>query len=494
MLYSFRGLKPFQLSEFILLIAYAFVIPFSWRIATYVMIAIFITTILRGVFEEGFKINKAQYNNKFVYFIFIAFWLLYAVSFLYSDNTFEARILIGRKLSFLLFPIFFLCSDLSYLTKDRIKTILYFFVFGILTLFFVNLIWTGYDVLIEDKHINIIELPSKFFKTNTNSFIFTEIHRAYFSILTCFALEFCLKEIFTTDKSKNIILNTISIITLIFLPLLLASRAGILCTISILFIIWIWISFIKKNKKIGIITGILMVGFIIGGYFAFPKSIDRFTQAIKEIKEGKGEIRLTLRKSTKSAICENFIWGTGIGDKNDEIMKSFQEYKDDMVSKIKHIENSDLNIYNQDDNSKYKQKYIENTYKYVDSIIDKNDYDDSPFKEYLSEYNIIKHCIKHELNTHNQFSDTIIAVGMPGFILYLMMLSMPLYLWIKNKKLDILFFSLTFIMAFNSLFESVMERQMGIMFFVFFYFLLFHNSFCQSEDCNNQQDFVNLNH
>ena len=49
MLNTFKGLKPFQLSEFILLTSFAFIIPSSWLIATYIMIALFINTILKGV-------------------------------------------------------------------------------------------------------------------------------------------------------------------------------------------------------------------------------------------------------------------------------------------------------------------------------------------------------------------------------------------------------------------------------------------------------------
>ena len=111
MLNSFKGLKIFQSSEFILLALFAFVIPFSWRIATFIMIVIFINCILKGIFEEGFKINPLQYKNKSIYFISIAFWALYAISFLYSENTAEARIQIGKKLSFLLLPLFFLFSN-----------------------------------------------------------------------------------------------------------------------------------------------------------------------------------------------------------------------------------------------------------------------------------------------------------------------------------------------------------------------------------------------
>ena len=121
MLSSFKCLKTFQLAEYIILALFAFTIPFSWHISTYVMIALFVATILKGVFENGFKPNPAQYRNKVAYILFISFWVIYAVSFLYSDNSAEARIQIGKKLSFLLFPLFFLCSNLSYLTKDRIR-------------------------------------------------------------------------------------------------------------------------------------------------------------------------------------------------------------------------------------------------------------------------------------------------------------------------------------------------------------------------------------
>ena len=61
-----------------------------------------------------------------------------------------------------------------------------------------------------------------------------------------------------------------------------------------------------------------------------------------------------------------------------------------------------------------------------------------------------------------------------------------------SENFDVVFFSLLIIIAFNSLFESVFERQMGIMFFVFFYFLLFHGFFCQQSTDNSQQTLSNL--
>ena len=71
----FKGLKPFQLTEYIFLILFAAFVPISWRMSTYVMIGLAVSCILKGIFEDGFKINQLQYKNKIIYFLFIAFSL-----------------------------------------------------------------------------------------------------------------------------------------------------------------------------------------------------------------------------------------------------------------------------------------------------------------------------------------------------------------------------------------------------------------------------------
>ena len=488
---AFKGLKPFQLGEYIFLALFAFFVPISWRIATYAMIGIFISTILKGIFEDGFKANELQYRNKVVYFIFIAFWIIYAISFLYSDDSAEARIQIGKRLSFLLFPLFFMTSNLSYLTKDRIRTVMYCFVLGILTLFVINLFWAVYDVLINEVEIVRLTSPHMFFKTD--NIFFPPMHRAYFSLYTCLGLVFCFIEFISTSNVRLKIFNLITLFVMFFSPFYIYSRAGILCIIIILFTLWLWLTFVLKKRKIGIITCVIFLTSLIIGYFAFPKTIQRFTDAIENIQNGKGDSRVTIRNANRYVIHENFLFGVGTGDRNDETMNSYYRYKDDLISEIKSINPSDLtdNVVDDSDSTLYNEKYVAEVYEHIDSIIQKNDYDNSDVKEYINEYRIIKHCIQYELNAHNQFSDTIIAVGVIGLLLMLSFFIYPIFLWIKNKNFDIVFFSLLLIAAFNCLFESIFERQMGIMFFVFFYFLLFHRNFCQQTTDNRQQTLSN---
>lgn len=487
---AFKGLKPFQLSEYIFIALFAFFVPISWRIASYVMIGLFVSCVLKGTFEKGFEKDNLQYRNKYAYIISIAFWALYAISFFYSENTAEARVQIGKKLPFLLFPIFFMTSNLSYLTKERVRTIMYCFVWGIFVLYIVNFVWSLYDVAFKDYSMTRLTSCHRFFKSNA---IFEFPHRAHFSIFTCLGLAFCFTELFASKSITIKIFNVVSLLILTMSPFFVTSRAGVLCEVLLFFILWIWLIFIKKDKKIGIATGVTLIAMLVLGYYVFPKSIDRFTDALARVKEGKGDIRLTLRNSNRYAIKDNYIFGAGSGDRCDESMKAYIKYREDVISKIQPIDNAVFVNFEQNRKSlldsidiKYDNAYTDAVYRYAENISKELYCDYNTVEENLAEYQIIDHIIKHEMNAHNQFSDTIIAVGILGLLLLLVFFFMPVYIWMKNKNFDIVLFSLLFIVAFNSLFESVLERQMGIMFFVFFYYLLFHANFCQQPQNNLQ--------
>jgi hypothetical protein len=59
---------------------------------------------------------------------------------------------------------------------------------------------------------------------------------------------------------------------------------------------------------------------------------------------------------------------------------------------------------------------------------DKYHCDYNSVRDNLATYINVNVAINDKSNADNQFSDTIIAVGVIGFILYITMLSMPIYL------------------------------------------------------------------
>ena len=101
----------------------------------------------------------------------------------------------------------------------------------------------------------------------------------------------------------------------------------------------------------------------------------------------------------------------------------------------------------------------------------------STFIRKLVEYQFIRYAIDKEINAHNMFFETIISVGIIGLLLLLAYFVIPLVLWIKTKRFDMLYFSFLIMIAFNMLFESVFEVQMGIIFFCFFNMLFFTKVF-----------------
>ena len=79
---------------------------------------------------------------------------------------------------------------------------------------------------------------------------------------------------------------------------------------------------------------------------------------------------------------------------------------------------------------------------------------------------------KRELNSHNQFLQTILAIGLPGLIFLLAMLIYPFISYYRMK--NGLYYSLfCTIILLNFTTESMLETQSGVVFFAFFNSLFF---------------------
>lgn len=92
------------------------------------------------------------------------------------------------------------------------------------------------------------------------------------------------------------------------------------------------------------------------------------------------------------------------------------------------------------------------------------------------------------LNAHNQYIESFLAIGIPGLLCLLAWLILPLVCAVRNRKTlwPVMFF--VGIVMFNLLFESMLERQMGILFIGFFMAVIVlitsidENKFCDMEE------------
>jgi len=88
--------------------------------------------------------------------------------------------------------------------------------------------------------------------------------------------------------------------------------------------------------------------------------------------------------------------------------------------------------------------------------------------EYKAENNSV--ALKRKLNCHNQFLETATQTGLLGLINLLLVFAIPLYHAIKKKQ-ELLFLFLT-ICFINFMFESMLQRLAGVVFFAFWYSFL----------------------
>ena len=94
---------------------------------------------------------------------------------------------------------------------------------------------------------------------------------------------------------------------------------------------------------------------------------------------------------------------------------------------------------------------------------------DEYLEEKLRKYGI-NHLIEYEFNPHNQYLQTMIETGIVGLLLFIMVIFTAL--WYGWKHRSYLMIILVAGFAFNCLFESMLQRQSGVVFYTFWICLL----------------------
>jgi O-antigen ligase len=249
------------------------------------------------------------------------------------------------------------------------------------------------------------------------------MHPAYFSmyISLSFIIIFYLAKngCFENNKAEKVLFYSISLFFLGFIYLLF-SKAGIFVVIFILICFFIYFLKQKANILMKILFFIFVALFIVVNF----KYNDRMNILIKEYRATEFELknykltsdddRLNIWLSSFDVIKNNFLFGVGNGDVEDELKIVYEKHN-------------------------------------MRAAIDKS------------------------LNAHNQFLETFLALGFIGFSIIVAILIIPLINAIKKR--NILLLAFVVIIVFNFIFESMLNTQAGVVFFAFFFsFLNFVNN------------------
>lgn len=245
-------------------------------------------------------------------------------------------------------------------------------------------------------------------------------HASYLAMFLVFAIGILFYQIYRTNQKqskKYQILSILLIIYFSFFVLLLSSKAGIL---SLLTLFICHIAYLVYSKKYIISISILLIyALTLWGSSTFLSvTINRLTIAQQAIEQEDVDNnstestteRLLIYQSALSVIKENVLFGVGTGDANNALIQTYKN-----------------NGYTGAFNSK--------------------------------------------LNAHNQYLQTFIAIGLIGFLVLIAMLIIPFFQALKQRAT--LYLLLLFLISFNLLFESMFERQAGVVFYSFFNGLFF---------------------
>jgi len=413
--------------------ALAFVIPIHDKLVPPIIALIGLNWLLEFNFTVKLHRFKNLKENKYI-LLPALLYLLYVIGTSYSSQIkgpsgalFDLEV----KLSLLLFPVFFTTIDLSQFSKDFYKKALKAFVYGCLisSIILINKAMMDY---FKDQDVAV--------------FYYTKLswmhHPSYLALYFTFAIAILMTWILESGN-KIIFKRNLAILVIIhfqFFIVLLSSKAGMIgffvtCLLIIMFYL------MKRNKGLKYsltISAIVLATFIVI-LFIFPASFNRFYTAKKSIEDHhipdnqktEGSVaRMMVWKCSIEIIKENFIFGVGTGDVKTELIKKYEEKK-------------------------------------------------------------IQQALKDNLNSHNQYLQTYVAIGLPGFILLLGSLLFPLLYGIK--KGNILLFLFISLFAFHLLVESMLERQAGLVFYAFFNALLFFSNFPEREESGSQLPEIKLN-
>ncbi len=198
---------------------------------------------------------------------------------------------------------------------------------------------------------------------------------------------------------------------IILYMMLVNSRAGILTLCFAAVCCLLHLALHHRRVKAALIAAVLVAAEIVGASF-LPGHTNRFDSTVVDVTRVDADTRIQIYVSSTHAAQRHLFFGNGVGD-----------YRDDL-----------------------RQVYCED--EFLDGVT-------------------------HNLNAHNQYFETLLSVGLVGLVIMMVYLLMPLCIaWRRRHRCLIEVAVLTAIVLANLLFESMLERQMGLLFIGYIYTIM----------------------
>lgn len=403
-----KGMKWYNTLQFIVLCLAVALVAVDWGIGLWATVTFAIVTVVKIVAEKRVGNPSLDTPMRVALLAVVAYWLCNVVSMLYSEDMTGAMDIVFRKAIMLIAPICVLLSDTSYIKQGHIRAVFYALLLAVGGLFVYDWITGSFE---EKNHsyVSLYILP-------TVAFIYFELveHRQ------------------TLPLWWRLALYAAAMMTIVFL-IYIDSRAGILCLYGIELLCGLHLA-LKYRWWKGALLALMLVGITFTAEKKLPNHNSRLTMAPVVAVEPAAE----------------------------SVTADYEE----------HIEDTPVPLY-----GKYYDARMAINVTALKTIADSpvfgygvGDYDTVLIERYGTEgYQSLK---EWHNNAHNQYTETALAVGVVGLLVMVWWLVMPLYIVWRRKTAFWEVLSLTVIVMFCLLFESILERQMGMQFVALLYAIM----------------------
>lgn len=312
----FGGMKPLEMSEFALLGLMTIVLPYDWQLVMWLLPLLVVNTIVRIVVARRIGNPSLSKGARWALWLMVAFFAYQLVSMLYTVNQADGWDMILRRLPLLLFVLCPLAADSGYLTRGRVRVLMWIFTLSLAVKFIIRFI-----IMLAESHKFVFAAS------------FDPVHHTYIAMYLMFVIGFLYSEWLNHRKEMSrtvqLLFYLVVLIMLAYLVMVL-SRTGIAGLVVMVFAIIAYHIFGLKEVRRGLLmlAAVAVVG--TGVYFLLPDSSRRLTQTFEEMSEGDtSDARYLIFGSSLKGISQSLPWGVGIGDKNDVLAKIYEETGED---------------------------------------------------------------------------------------------------------------------------------------------------------------------
>jgi O-antigen ligase len=295
------------------------------------MLGIFIFSCVISFGKNYMQLIK---NNRVIFGIAL-FFICQLISAFFSTNFQAGANVLLMRLPLFILPLAFCFINFELKIWNRI-TLFYAFITAIASV--IGFAYGVYSAI--NKH------DTGYLYNDNISELLLDKQAVYFGFYVNAAilmLIFSLKSIGELSKQFTY-LAWVSLLWLIFIIFMLASKTSMLCLAAILFFVIVRHVFTSKNKMEG---GLLLLSIVIGAVLVmkmFPKTLNRFkgiteTSFVFDNKNRENHFNAEYEKdkwnSTNTRVAlwqcgaeiwhEHFLFGTGIGDKKEALIKKYNE-------------------------------------------------------------------------------------------------------------------------------------------------------------------------